>query len=333
MKFEFEVFRKIVLFVLWLAFTPKIIAQQLPYQTQFRQLYAYINPAAVNSDYFLYEYNLSVNCAYRMQWIDQPQTPRTLLLNGEYIHRSPGNFKLVTGAMLFRDRTGPLSLTGVYGKIASLSGKDPYFGAFSIGISAGIVQYRILSSRIIWQHLDDPNRVQENLSVSRPEIGLGAYYFKRIRRGRLRQDNFYLGLSIPQLVAADVIQPNGQGNQQSEVYFRRVPHLFGTMGWYHFFNEQMFLELGLWAKYVSGVTPNIHCTGRIQFGRGLWTGAGFNPNGLVHLEAGFNVPGFMASNGQLKIGYAFDYNITAFDLPLGASHEVHIAYLFDTRGE
>ena len=43
-------------------------AQQLPYQTQFRQLYAYINPASISSDYFLYEYNAAINASYRLQW-------------------------------------------------------------------------------------------------------------------------------------------------------------------------------------------------------------------------------------------------------------------------
>lgn len=53
-------------------------------------------------------------------------------------------------------------------------------------------------------------------------------------------------------------------------------------------------------------------------------------NGLVHLETGFNLSGFFSQNGNLKIGYAFDYNITALYLPLGSSHELHLSYLLDT---
>lgn len=306
-------------------------AQQLPYQTQFRQIYSYINPAAVNSDYFLYEYNLNVNASHRMQWIGQPQTPRTMLINGEYIHKGTGNFSLASGAMLMRDRVGPLGLTGIYGKLAALFSGDPYFGAFSAGLTAGYAQYRILSDRIVWQHLDDPNRPLDDVKIGKPEIGLGVYYFKRIRSGRLRDDNIYVGLSAPQLWAVDAIAPSGAGPLPNQVFFRRVPHVFATSGWYHFFNEDAFLEIGLWAKYVRGARPNIHITGRFQATQSFWVGGGFNPNGLAHLEVGFNIPGFLAENGRLKLGYAFDYNISAFDLPLGSSHEIHIAYLLDTR--
>ena len=305
-------------------------AQQLPYQTQFRQLYAYINPASVSSDYFLYEYNASVHASYRLQWAAQPQTPRTFHCSGEYIHnkgkRGEG-FNLAGGATLLRDRVGPLSLTGAYARIASLFAEDPYFGAFSAGFSVGATQYRLLHDRILWETFDDPDIPLDDISTTQPEVGVGIYYFKRMRKGRLSGDNFYAGLSVPQLWAAHV----KVASLDNEVPVTRIPHLYLTGGWYHFFNEESFLEIGVWSKYARGAKPNVHLTGRFQPIRKFWVGAGFNPNGLVHLETGFNLPGFMAENGNLKIGYAFDYNISAFDLPFGSSHELHISYLMDTR--
>lgn len=316
----------------------KALAQQLPYQTQFRQMYSYLNPAAVSSDYFLYEYNTSVNTSYRLQWAAQPQTPRTFHVSGEYIHdnqRRDGGFNLAGGINMLEDRVGPLSLTGVHARIASLFADDPYFGAFSVGFSAGMTQYRLLADRIVWETLDDPNIPLDNTSSTRPEIGVGVYYFKRFKHGRLSGDNLYAGLSVPQLWAAHVdVQSQNSSlfpGRINNVPITRVPHFYATTGWYHFFNEESFLEVGMWAKYIPGARTNIHVTARFQPIRPFWVGGGFNPNGLVHLETGFNLPGFLAENGNLKIGYAFDYNITAFDLPLGSSHEVHVSYLFDTR--
>lgn len=305
-------------------------AQQLPYQTQFRQLYAYINPASISSDYFLYEYNASVNASYRLQWAEQPQTPRTFHLAGEYIHNSGRRgegFNLAGGAMLLRDRIGPLSLTGAYARVASLFAQDPYFGAFSAGFSVGATQYRLLHDRIVWETFDDPDIPLGDISTTQPEVGVGVYYYKRLRKGPLQGDNFYGGLSVPQLWAANV-DVSSFGNQ---VPVTRIPHLYLTGGWYHFFNEDSFLEIGVWSKYTKGARPNIHLTGRFQPVRTFWVGGGFNPNGLVHLETGFNLPGFITEEGSLKIGYAFDYNISAFDLPFGASHELHISYLLDTK--
>jgi type IX secretion system PorP/SprF family membrane protein len=311
--------------------TAALHAQQLPYQTQFRQMYGYINPAAVSSDYFLYEYNTTINAAYRLQWAAQPQTPRTLFVSGEYIHNNNERgaaFNLAGGAMLMSDRVGPLSLTGAHVRLASLFAKDPYFGAFSLGFNVGLTQYRLLHNRIVWESLNDPNIPLDDVSTTKPELGVGAYYFKRLRRGKIAGDNFYAGLSAPQLWAAHT-EITSQTNQ---VPITRIPHVYLSGGWYHFFNEESFLELSIWAKYARGARPNMHLTGRFQPIRTFWLGGGFNPNGLAHLEAGINLPGFLAENGNMKIGYAFDYNISAFDLPLGASHEIHVSYLIDTRG-
>ncbi len=310
-------------------------AQQLPYQTQFRQFYSYINPAAVSSDYFLYEYNASINASYRMQWALQPQTPRTVHLSGDYVYNARGrnSFNLATGAMLLRDRVGPLGLTGVYGRVASLFSRDPYFGAFSAGFSFGMTQYRLLSDRIVWDDYTDPNIPLQDVSTTKPEIGLGVYYFKRFRSGALDGDNIYAGISVPQLWAANVDVKGGINpatSKENEVAFSRVPHLYVTAGWYHFFSEDAFLELSLWGKYVRNATPNIHLTARFQPFRTFWVGGGFNPNGLAHLETGFNLPDFLAEDGNLKIGYAFDYNLTALDLPFGASHELNLTYMLDT---
>jgi type IX secretion system PorP/SprF family membrane protein len=314
-----------------------LMAQQLPYQTQFRQFYSYVNPAAVNSDYFLYEYNTSINASYRLQWGAQPQTPRTFHLSGDYIHANRqrgGAFNLAGGAMLLRDRVGPLSLTGGSVRIASMFAADPYLGAFSVGFNVGFTQYRLLSDRILWEDYNDPLIPLDDVSTTRPELGVGMYYFKRFKRGRFSGDNFYAGLSVPQLWAAHVnVESFAQTNPSNinDVPITRIPHLYATGGWYHFFNENSFLEISIWGKYVRGARTNVHLTARFQPMRTFWLGAGANPNGLLHFEAGFNLPGFIDEEGCLKIGYAYDYNISAFDLPFGASHELHLSYLLDTR--
>jgi type IX secretion system PorP/SprF family membrane protein len=314
-----------------------LAAQQLPYQTQFRQLYSYLNPAAVSSDYFLYEYNASLNASYRLQWANQPQTPRTFHVAGDYIHNNrqrDRGFNLATGGTLLRDRVGPLSVTAGSARIASMFAADPYFGAFSVGFSAGMTQYRLLSDRIVWETLDDSSIPLADISTTQPEIGVGAYYFKRFKKGRLAGDNIYAGASVPQLWAAHVDVESTSNlfpGRTNKVPITRIPHIYLTGGWYHFFNEESFLEVGLWAKYTNGARTNVHITGRFQPMRTFWVGTGFNPNGLVHLETGFNLPGFLSENGSLKIGYAFDFNISAFDLPLGASHELHISYFLDTQ--
>ncbi len=301
-------------------------AQQLPYQTQFRNFQPLINPASVSSDFFLYEYNVSVLSSYRTQWINQPETPKTFQVSGEYVSNFGGAFELVAGATLLQDRTGPFGLTGAYGRIGSLFTKDPYLGAFGVGFSFGMVDYRVTANRIVWKDPDDPNIPLYDFAVSRPDIGVGIFYYKRLRGGYFNEDNIYFGLSVPQLLNDNSLTPV-RGNLVSLV---RVPHFYGTAGWYHFFNQDAFFETSLWAKYVDGAPLNVDFSGRFQPIRTFWVGAGFNLNGIVHLETGVNVPGILFDNANLKIGYAFDYNISAFGLNFGTSHELSIAILFDT---
>lgn len=313
--------------ILLCSFGGTSVAQQLPYYTQFRNYQSIINPGSVSSDYFLYEYNVSFLANYRAQWISQAETPRTAFLSGEYISNLGGAFNLMGGFMAVKDQTGPFGLTGYYGRIGSIFSGDPYFGGFGLGISAGVAEYRVSADRIVWRDPDDPRIPEFNIRKQRPDIGVGLFFYKRIEDGPLIDDNIYFGISVPQVlgIETEVIGPN------NTVRIQRVPHYYGTFGWYHFFNQDGFFEISGWMKYIPGLRTNLDLMGRIQPYRNLWGGAGFNLNGIVHLEFGLNLPEFLYKDGSLKIGYAFDYNISAFDVPFGTSHEITVGYLFDTN--
>ncbi|NUQ23846.1 MAG: PorP/SprF family type IX secretion system membrane protein [Saprospiraceae bacterium] len=301
-------------------------AQQLPYYTQFRNYQSLINPGSVHSDFFLYDYNTSVQANYRAQWITQDETPRTAHLSGEFISNFGNSFELLSGLMLLNDRTGPYSVTGVFGRIGSIFAEDPYFGGFSVGIGAGAVQYRIDADRIVWAQPDDPNIPELDVSVTKADLSLGAFYYKRLSGGFFDEDNIYAGISMPQLLGtiAEIYTPT------RKVTLYRVPHLYGTVGWYHFLNEEAFVEVSGWFKRVEGAPINVDLTARFQPVRTFWAGGGFNFNGIVHLEAGLNIPELFHENANVKIGYAFDYNISAFNVPFGTSHELTVALMFDT---
>lgn len=302
-------------------------AQQLPYYTQFRNFQSIINPGSVNSDFFLYNYNLTLQANYRAQWVAQTETPRTAHIAAEFISNFESEFELLSGIMALSDRAGPYAITGIYGRIGSIYTADPYFGGFSIGIGAGAVQYRVDADQIEWLHPDDPNIPDIDVSITKADLSLGAFYYKRLSGGGFfDEDNIYAGISMPQLLGtiAEISTPT------RKVTINRVPHLFGTVGWYHFLNDEAFIEVSGWFKRVEGAPFNVALTARIQPVRSFWAGGGINFNGIAHLEAGVNLPMLFHSNTGLKIGYAFDYNISAFDMPLGASHELTLALLIDT---
>ena len=311
--------------VLWAATLAQ--AQQLPLVAQYRYAQGMLNPAAVSSDFFLYEYNINVVAGSRLQWFNQPETPRTVFASGEYISDFGGAFELIAGGNLLQDQTGPISLSGVYGRLGSIFTRDPYLGGFGVGFNLGMAQYQIDADRIVWKDPTDPAIPLNDIQLRRPDLGVGLFYYKRIRkRGFFDEDNIYLGLSVPQLLSS----PEVIVSAVQEVAFRRVPHMYGTLGWYHFFNEDVFLELSTWTKYVKGAPLNVDLNARLQPGRTLWVGLGGNINGMMHLEAGINLPGLLGKDTNCKIGYGFDYNLTAFNLPFGSAHELVISMQFDS---
>ena len=157
----------------------------------------------------------------------------------------------------------------------------------------------------------------------------GIFYSKRLSGIFFDEDNVYAGLSAPQLLNVT----NRVTSGDREVLLRHVPHIFLTAGWYHFFNESAYFEFAGWAKYIKGAPLNVDLSFRLQPIRTLWVGAGFNVNGLIHMEGGFNIPGLFYDNAGMRLGYAFDYNLAALDLPLGPSHEFTLAIFLDTYAQ
>jgi type IX secretion system PorP/SprF family membrane protein len=306
--------------------TSLLWGQQLSYYTQFRNAQGVLNPASVSSDYFLYEYNTTVQATYRGQWVENPETPRTVHLSIEHITDLQGRraFELLAGLNIVQDKTGPLNRTGYYARMGSVLTEDPYYGAFSVAMSIGALQYQIRADRLIWADPTDVRVPEFNVNQVSFDIGIGAFYYKRLNNG----DNIYAGISVPQLMGSEI---NFVKAIDRDVRVLQSPHFYATGGWYHFVNDEAFVEVSAWAKHTNGVPLNLSLIGRFQPVRTFWVGGGLNVNGMTHLEVGLNIPDMLFKNSNLKIAYAIDYNVAAFGLPLGTSHEITLAYMFDTH--
>ncbi|MFT5165953.1 MAG: hypothetical protein ACI8P3_001184, partial [Saprospiraceae bacterium] len=59
--------KNILLLIMLVMIGEWVLAQQLPLFTQYREQAGIINPAAVHSDYFIYEHNVAFGGSYRKQ--------------------------------------------------------------------------------------------------------------------------------------------------------------------------------------------------------------------------------------------------------------------------
>ncbi len=298
-----------------------ILAQQLPIFTQYRQHYGIINPAAINSDYFLYEYNLSFSTSYRKQWNSLEGAPITQSIQVEYIQETGGSVGLILGGYALNDQTGPIGTTGVYGRLGGILSNDPAYSGISFGLTAGAVQHRIgLQNEILKDSGDFLASINDTKIF--PDVGAGIFYYQRIGD----YDNFYTGVSIPQVFGLTL----NINNEFGEYQVQRLQHFYGLLGFYKFLNEEAFLEPSIWVKYVANAPIGIDFNLRYQLSKAFWLGAGISTSKNLHLETGIVIGENLSWNNNVKIGYGYDSGFNEFGARFGSTHEFNVTIVLDT---
>ena len=190
-------FKKISAALLFALTTCLAHGQQLPLNTQFLENAFLLNPALAGDDA-----RAEITASARLQWLNIHEAPMTQALN----FKTPLEGKnLGLGISVINDMTGPTSLTGIYGGLAykiRFVKQDAYrysqfynANTLSIGISAGIVHYRLRSSELVLENPDDRAIIDRNDAVIMPDAGVGAAYFHKY---------FFVGFSIPQVLSLNL---------------------------------------------------------------------------------------------------------------------------------
>lgn len=308
-----------------LLFSLTVSAQQLPLFTQYRSNQGLINPAAINGDYFAYENNMSFGASYRNQWTGIDNNPTTQTLHGDYFATDRGGFNYVAGGYLVNDQTGPTGFTGVYGRFASVFSPDPTYGGISVGLNLGLVQYKIDGTQLRFHDVGDVVGTQ-NHSQWFPDAGLGVFAYTMLEGGMFDDDYVFGGISIPQVMGLDL----GFEDENGTFYTKRVQHIYLNAGMYHFIDDDSFLELSTWMKYVPNAPFNFDVNVRYQMAGNFWGGLGGSSAGNVHVEAGFILGGNLGFTNTVKIGYGYDYSISSFGPFVGPTHELNLSVSLDS---
>lgn len=315
---------KYLWFVAIVCMAGTLSAQQLSLFTQYRENATLINPAAMESDFLAYGYNMTLGANYRVQWAGLSGAPTTQTVRLSYINKEWSGATLSTGGYLFNDRTGPTGFTGLYGRIGGVISPDPEFAGLSLALSGGFVQYRVDSDKVQLRQTGDVIGEQDQMQFY-PDLGVGVYYYQMIDGGALDGDFLYMGVSAPQLLGLDLTFTDDNG----EFFVQRVRHYYGMFGLYKFFRNDSYLEPSLWVKYVNGAPLNADINLRYQMPTSFWIGTGVSTAGNFHLEAGINLGDNVGFDNNIKIGYAYDYSFSTFGPAAGNTHELQLSFSFD----
>lgn len=304
-------------------------AQQLPLFTQYRDNLGIINPAAPHIDFLTQQKHISVGASYRKQWVGIDNAPETQVLRYEHIMAYNGTgFSPIFGTYLLRDVTGPLGMTGIYGKWGAAFTEDAEETGFSAALSGGLVAYHLDTDKVKVRDADDIVASGRQTKLF-PDVGLGVYYWKRLGgRGFFDDDMISGGVSVPQVLGLNL----GFKNDAQTFSTKRVQHIYGQLSWLHSIDDnEKFIQPSVWIKYAPNAPLNVDFNFRYQLVPALWVGMGSSTGGNFHAETGFNIGENAGLDGLLKIGYGFDYSFSAIGPFAGSTHEFNLTYSFGGR--
>lgn len=312
-------------FYLFLFISTWLDAQQVPLFTQYRENQSLINPASIHADNIGYSFrpNSSAGLSYRYQWVDLKSGPRTMIARYEHIME---DLSMLTGLTLIRDATGPTSTTGAYLRYAYQVEFSRY-SLLSIGFSSGILQSSLNGNKGVTRDAGDAKSISEFNAIYF-EFNPGVFYKSTLGN----EDDFYIGLSFPQLFSTKFIKID------NESYIKKEPHVFAQVGLYKYLgdgfgslNGAMFLEPSLWFKYVVYALPQLDMNIRFQMAELFWIGTGYSIavsdqfyGNNLHMEFGVTLN--TVDDRVFKIGYGFDKSITTFGPRFGSTHEINLTY-------
>lgn len=280
--------------LLVMVFVLEISAQQDPQYTQYMYNMNVVNPAYAGN-----KESLSLTALYRNQWSALDGGPETFTFSAH----SPISDKVGLGFSAIKDELGPVKETNVYADFSYTLQLGKKLD-LALGIKAGATFHDVGLANLELQDPNDPF-FSQNINNTYPNVGAGAFLYS---------DNFYVGLSVPNLLNSVHLDENGLkfGNE--------VNHFFATAGYVFQVSENMKLKPSVLVKSAFEAPLSYDVNLNALFYEKFEIGASYRKedsfSGLVGFQA---LP-------YLRIGYAYDRVTSDINIVADSSHEVILTF-------
>ena len=278
-----------------------VYAQQEQHYTQFQFNTFMYNPALAGTKAY---YQAKTN--FRFQWLKIVDSPRTYTLSvyGPSRRKSMG-----FGGYVFNDVTGPTSRLTVHLAYAYQfkieQGKN-----ISLGLSAGIMQYKIDGSKILLHDDNDPSLGNAIYTSIIPDANFGVFYYT---------DKYNFGISAGQLIASKI-----NFSELKALGVNRLrPHIYAHGTYKYKIDDDWDVEPSMLIKYVWPTPPQLDLTVRGIWRDKVWAGIMWRTMDAVGFYIGYNY------NDQLYFGYSYDYSTTNIQNYSSGTHELMITARFN----
>lgn len=260
-------------------------AQQDPQYTQ----YMY-NTVAINPAYAGNRGVTSIVGLHRSQWVGLDGAPRTQSLS---VHSPVGEGKVGLGLSIVNDALGPAQETYI-GADFSYTIDTGEEGRLSFGLKAGGHILDVDFTQLNIFDVTDPRFSQNIDNKFSPIVGTGIYY---------HTDNFYLGLSAPNLIQTQHFDESNNSNGASFIAEERINY-YGIMGYTFDLSDRVKFKPSTLVKVVSGAPLQVDLTANFLLLEKLHLGAAYRWSAALSGLVGFQV------SDSMLIGLAYDREST-----------------------
>jgi type IX secretion system PorP/SprF family membrane protein len=277
-------------------------AQQIPLYSQYQFNQYLYNPAVAGS-----EAGVEARLVQRFQWVGIIDAPRTFNVNA---YGPLDGQKMGVGGMVYSDITGPTRRTGFMGSFAyHLQLNDEMRLGFGLGI--GFDQYVIDGTQVRLDQSDDP--ALQNYLGSSYEFNtkFGVYFYG---------ENYYAGISIPQLVP-DRIHIFDSATNSAKL----EDHYIVNGGYTFTLGDNFAIEPALLMRWKTPVPVQFDISVWGYYREMIWLGITYRTEDALSFGVGFDY------NDMLMIGYSYDYTLSSLSSYTSGSHEIMLGFKFNAK--
>jgi len=288
---------KLLVGILTLMSVSASFGQQDPQYTQYMYNMSVINPAYVGSRGVL-----NIGLLGRAQWLGVDGAPNTatLSVNG------PIGDATGLGLSIIYDEIGPVKESNIFADFSYtiFTGEE---GKLAFGLKAGVTFLDVGYLETI-----DPDPLNQPIHQTSPNFGAGIYYYT---------NNFYVGFSAPNFLETRHLETDGGYVTTAS----EKMHYFLTSGYVFDLNDNLQLKPSTMIKATSGAPVSVDLSANLLVNQMFEVGLSYRIDDSISAMAGFQV------NPDFRIGYAYDYTTSSFNVDNSGSHEIILLYEFNRR--
>ena len=290
---------KILFLVIYLisAGSEQLFSQQLPLYSQYM-----FNTLEINPAYAGFKEAMQFTTIFRKQFNGIKDAPQTGMVSFDM---PIGETKLGVGLKLVDDKISITQTLGAQGSLSyHIEGDN---SRISFGMQFGALNYKANLTELNITNPGDPIFAQ-NLNTLVGNFGTGIFF---------NTDKYYAGISVPNIVRTHLRET---AVELAEYEVKQSPHFYINAGMLVDLNDNFILKPSFLVRGVKGIPINYDINANVFFRDLFSVGLSYRSHsavvGLMDVRV---IP-------QLRLGYAYDYNVGRLNQFAKGTHEIILRY-------